>query len=383
MQRDAVGTARPLVLRLQLPGDQHPVLTLRGRGGLEIDEELVHRGQEGRAIHEAVDVHGRDEVVREVEAELRDMRGVRQEAREDLGHAGETVALVRTGLVGRSQRQQPRRRSRVGRARPQDGDATVVGDDPAREIVPEPVRAGDLVGGDHRRRRVEHERRLGPRGDGHGDGVRAELRLAPEGRQDPRGSRGHDHADHPVLHCAHGRVGQHADVPTVAEAHHAHAGVAGLVDRGVHGAEAEREPQAPVGVPRCGARAVPKHADVRTRVHVAALDPRHIDGQHVGHAVALHPVEIRAHQPIGGHGRLGGSHAHGGQHGRGVGPQRVRRDEHGLREVDLERGFAAGGHGELLAADPRCWGSPARSRGVGKAGEHLGVECPEHEGVHA
>ena len=99
--------------------------------------------------------------------------------------------------------------------------------------------------------------------------------------------RDHTHADHVVLQCHEGVIGEHPNMAAVLHGDRADAGRLGLLDGKRHGAWANLDPEPAIGIERGAYGGVPENLDVGLRLELAGFEHAHIRTQHVGDAVTF------------------------------------------------------------------------------------------------
>ena len=126
-----------------------------------------------------------------------------------------------------------------------------------------------------------HVERMRVGGDGHGDGVRAEHRLAGVGRDDERLGICHGHAHEALLGSHHGIVTGNTEMVGVTDADHADAVLFCLVDGKLHALDTGKLAHAVVRVDDSHAQAVLYDLGLCIDLDAADIDAERIKGQAV------------------------------------------------------------------------------------------------------
>ena len=230
----------------------------------------------------------------------RQHRGQRagQYRRQDLGHEGQAVALVRALLARAAERQL------VIFVAVEDGFffrdrvALLVRDPAGQQRRAQANGQPDLVAGDRGGGGVEEHRRLTPRGRGDGDRVGAEQRLGRERGHDAQPGAGEADADHVLLGGLHREVADGAEVAGVVHGDHADADGARLLDGQPHRLRSDDDAEPPLAVDHRGGGRLPHDAPSRPRIELAGPVVADVGAQHVRHAVRLDAAQVGHRQHV-------------------------------------------------------------------------------------
>ena len=234
MQGNSISAANHLHLGLGLSRHHHPFVARGGFGALHHVEPFVHVLLEMLRIIKAGNTVG-GQVVPEIRTSRhRAVTEPSQHSGQYVHHAGKAIAFVGAQLPGGPQGQHV---VLLGHGRQLFHDwRPVLSGQPAR-LQRGPQTSGDfnLVLGHRAGGRVENEGVVVFGRYRDGDGIGAQAGFSTEGGQRSGRTTGHTDADHIVLQRQHGVIRSHAQVPGVAQRHHAHANVLGFANGQLHG----------------------------------------------------------------------------------------------------------------------------------------------------
>ena len=171
---------------------------------------------------------------------------------------------------------------------------------PGRSFTPKSAGEDELVGGDDACRGVEYERRFPIGRRGQCQWVGAEPGLSAECGIDVGRTRRHGHTDHVVFQGHHRMIGDHAEMPAVADGYDPNADVPRLLDGDLHCFRADDDAESPVGVDVGRGRRLSQRPSIAAMgLSSFFLESLHVAPERVGYAVAFYSSQVGDHQDVG------------------------------------------------------------------------------------